>query len=98
MHLKGATMDESANGALAAAATYLDLDARELRRQLRGGQSLRALVTERGKSMEGLERALLVDLRAHLQDAVAAGRLSLSGESQLLAAAPRRIEQLVATR
>lgn len=92
---EGAELDTSDRGALAAAAAYLGISARDLRADLRDGRSLRHIAAARGKTVDGLERALFADLRSHLDGAVAAGRITLAVESRLLADAPTRIERLV---
>jgi hypothetical protein len=94
---KELAMDTVSLGALAAAAAYLGIPAQELRRRLRDGQSLRRLAADHGRSVDGLQRSLLADLRAHLDAAVAAGRISLRREERLLELAPARIEGLVAS-
>ena len=52
--------------ALSAAAAYLGLTPAELRSRLRAGQSLAAIATAQGKSVDGLEQALLARLKARI--------------------------------
>lgn len=79
---------------LRAAAGYLDLRPGELRAQL-PGTSLAALAQARGKSVEGLEAAMLAPAQAGLARAVATGRLAQARADRMLPRLERRIDRLV---
>lgn len=53
-----------------AAADYLGLDAEELREQLMDGRSLAEIARAEGKSVEGLEEALVAAFREHVDELV----------------------------
>ncbi|MDW5598284.1 hypothetical protein VSS74_28255 [Conexibacter stalactiti] len=53
-----------------AAADYLGLDAEELRERLIDGRSLAEIARAEGKSVEGLEEALVAAFREHVDDLV----------------------------
>jgi hypothetical protein len=78
-------------GPLAAAATYLGLTANELRTRLHAGKSLADVATAQGKSVSGLEDALLANLKTDLDADVAAGRVTSERETEILAGARTRI-------
>ncbi len=80
---------------LRAAATYLGLQPQALRQQLRSGSSLSQIATAQGKSVSGLQAAMLAAVKAKLDRQVAAGRLTATQEQRLLARAAKRIERLV---
>jgi hypothetical protein len=82
-------------GPIAAAAAFLELDERELRRRLASGRTLGQVAVEEGRPIEGLEDALLEDLKWHLDADVAGGRVSTEREAQILAAVKRGIDQMV---
>lgn len=79
---------------LRAAAGYLDLRPGELRAQL-PGTSLAALAQARGKSVEGVEAAMLAPAQARLARAVAAGRLAQARADRMLSRLEQRIDRLV---
>lgn len=85
-------------GPIAAAAAYLDLDEGELRTRLQGGLSLGQVALGEGRSVRGLEDALLADLKWHLDADVAAGRVASDRESQILTAVKSRIDRMVECR
>jgi len=76
------------------AAGYLDLRPGELRAQL-PGTSLAALAQARGKSVDGLEAAMLAPAQARLARAVAAGRLAQARADRMLSRLEQRIDRLV---
>ena len=86
------------SGPIAAAAAYLDLGERELRARLAGGRTLGQVAIEEGRSVRGLEDALLADLKWHLDADVAAGRVASDRESQILTAVKSRIDRMVECR
>ena len=67
-----------------AIASYLGLTGAEIRTRLAGGESLAELATEQGKTVAGLEDAIVADAKTHLDAAVAAGKLTAAQETALL--------------
>lgn len=59
-----------------AAAGYLGLSAQTIQQDLRGGQTLAALATAQGKTVQGLENAITAAMTAKLQQAVTAGKMT----------------------
>ncbi len=90
-----ASHDVGHPGGIDAAAAYLGLTVDELRTQLAAGKSLADVATAQGKSVSGLVAALVADLKTHLDQAVAAGRLTGAQESTILADAAARITTMV---
>ena len=82
-------------GVLQVAATYTGLTRAQLVERLRAGQSLAQIATAQGKSVDGLKQALLSALRARVEAAVAAGRITPAQAQRLLERAPARIDRLV---
>ena len=83
------------HGALAPAAHYLGLTPDALRAELRSGSSLAQLAQARGKSVSGLEAAITAAVKARLDAAVAANRITTAREQQILSRLPQRLERLV---
>jgi hypothetical protein len=83
-------------GPLSAAATYLGLTTDELRTRLQAGKSLADVATAQGKSVSGLEDALLANLKTDLDADVAAGRMTSDRETEILADSKARIAAQVA--
>jgi hypothetical protein len=80
---------------LSAAAEYLGLDEDELRTRLADGKSLKEIAEAEGKSVDGLEKAIVADAKERLADAVKDGKLT---EEQAAAMAERiadRVDELV---
>jgi hypothetical protein len=82
-------------GGLDSAASYLGLTEGELREQLEGGKTLAEIATAEGKSVDGLEQALLDEAKTALDAAVADGRLTEAQAQEILADLPERIDDLV---
>ncbi len=82
-------------GLLKAAATYLGVTNAQLVTDLRAGKSLAQVATAKGKSVDGLEQALLAALKQQVDAAVAAGKLDAARAQKLLERAPAHIERLV---
>ena len=82
-------------GKLDAAASYLGLTDDQLRTELQGGKSLAQVAKDHGKSVDGLVDALVADVKKHLDDAVAAGRITKAQEDQVLADVKQRITDFV---
>ena len=78
-------------GPLSAAATYLGVTTDELRTRLQAGKSLADVATAQGKSVSGLEDALLANLKTDLDADVATGRITSGREAEILADAKVRI-------
>ena len=81
-------------GSLEAAAEYLGLTAAELRERL-DNATLAEIAKDRGKSVDGLTKALVTAGEKRIDEAVAAGRLSKEQAAELKAALPDRVEALV---
>ena len=69
-----------------------------MRLRLASGRTLGQVAVEEGRPIDGLEDALLADLKWHLDADVAAGRVSTEREAQILAAVKRGIDQMVERR
>lgn len=82
-------------GVLQAAATYLGLTGPELKAALRSGQSLATLATARGKSVTGLKTAMANAVKAKLDAAVAANRLTAAQAQILLARFQAQLDRIV---
>ena len=82
-------------GPLAGAATYLGLSTDELMKELRSGKSLGAIAKAKGKSVSGLESALIAPVKARLDAAVKAGRLTKSQEQHVLGMITRGTDDFV---
>jgi hypothetical protein len=80
---------------LKAAAQYLQVDRATLAKDVRSGQTLAQIATQRGKSVSGLEAAMIDAVRARLDAGVAAGRLSSAREDQVLARVQKVVGRLV---
>jgi lambda repressor-like predicted transcriptional regulator len=83
-------------GWVQAAATALGLTPAELVAQWRAGRSLAQIAAERGVDEATLRQALAGQVRARLDEAVAAGRLSREEADARFARAQHRIEQWIA--
>lgn len=79
----------------AAIAAYLGLTPAQLREQLRSGKTLAQIAVARGKTVSGLEAAIYADVQAHLDQAVANGRLSAAQEQALLTRLKARLDDIV---
>lgn len=90
------TRNDSHLGPLSAAATYLGLSTDALRTQLETGKSLADVATAQGKSVSGLEDALLANLKTDLDADVTSGRITTDQETRILADAKTRIATQVA--
>jgi DNA-binding phage protein len=85
-------------GGVRAAAKYLGLTRAQLRDRLASGKSLAQVAEERGKSVDGLEKAIEDAVRASLDKAVSKKRLTGSQEQRILANLHDRIDDLVRRR
>lgn len=77
---------------IGAAASYLGLTEQQLFKQLAAGKSLAELAQARGKSLGGLQAAMLAAIHARLDKAVSAKLLTAAQEQQLLARLPARLD------
>ncbi len=82
-------------GTFSAAATYLGIGEAQLLGDLRQGQTLAQIARARGKSVSGLEHAMTAAVKARLDRAVAAGRISKTQENALLNRLSARIGRRV---
>jgi hypothetical protein len=82
-------------GPLTAAARYLGLSEAQLLNDLRSGRSLAQIATARGKSVSGLEHAVVAEIKLRLDRAVAAKRITKSQEQSLLALLTSRLSDLI---
>jgi len=86
----------SIRGGLSAAAGYLGLTVQQLVQKLAAGQSLADVATATpGKSVSGLEQALLAAAKTRLDQAVKNGRLTADQESTMLQQLQKAIAALV---
>jgi hypothetical protein len=77
------------------AASYLGLTDQQLMKQLASGRSLAQIARAQGKSVAGLEQALIASARSSLDQAVRAGRLPHALEQHLLRALSQHIRMIV---
>ena len=80
---------------LKAAVQYLELDRAELVKDLRSGQTLAQIATARGKTVSGLEAAMVAAVKTKLDAAVAAGKLSAADEQTKLVRVQKLVDRLV---
>jgi hypothetical protein len=93
-HLRG----PGAGPGLDAAATYLGLTADELRTQLQAGKTLAQVAAAQGKSVSGLEDALVAEAKSHLDAAVSAGDITAEQASAMLDKLEAHVDDLVNAR
>ena len=82
-------------GHLSAAADYLGLTVPQLVQKLFAGSSLADVAEAQGKSVDGLEKAMLADAKTHLDQAVKAGMLTEAQATRMLNELKSRIDQIV---
>src|SRR5690348_11639922 len=82
-------------GPLAGAAKYLGVSTEELIKDLRSGKTLAAIAKAKGKSVSGLESALVAPVKAHLDAAVKDGHLTKAQAQQALRMITRGIDGFV---
>lgn len=78
-----------------AAATYLGVTPDELRTQLEGGKTLAQVAAAQGKSVTGLEAAILAGAKQELDQAVAAGKLPAAQEQEMLSRLQEHLDDIV---
>jgi len=92
---KGPFAHPPSEGALGAAASYLGVSEGDLLSELHSGRTLAHVATEKGKSVSGLESAMLKAQRAQLDDAVKQGMLTKSQAAAIEARLETMIHNLV---
>jgi hypothetical protein len=80
---------------LQTAATYLGVSQQALGSDLRSGKTLAAIAKAKGKSVSGLEKAMLAASKKQLDSAVKAKRLTAAQESRFLQALSSRLDTFV---
>jgi len=83
------------DGPLSAAASYLGTPVPDLISQLRSGKTLAQIATAKGKSVAGLEAAMLKAQKAQLDDAVKHGLLTTSQAAKIESHLEQMIHDLV---
>ena len=78
-----------------AIADYLGLTAAELRTQLQGGKTLAQIATAQGKTVAGLEDAIVAAATKKLDAAVTAGKLTAAQEATMLADLKAHVDDMV---
>jgi hypothetical protein len=82
-------------GPLAGAAKYLGVSTEELIKDLRSGKTLAAIAKAKGKSVSGLESAMVAPIKSHLDSAVEDGHMTKSQEQQALRMITKGIDGFV---
>jgi hypothetical protein len=82
-------------GRLTAAAGYLGLSVPELLQKLSSGKSLADVAKAQGKSVDGLQQAMLADMKKHLDQAVKEGMLTEAQAKEELNELESRIDAIV---
>lgn len=80
---------------LDAATSYLGLTEDQLHSRLESGKTLAEVAKAQGKSVDGLEAAMIKDATTKLDAAVKAGRLTAAQEQQILADLKQHVGDLV---
>lgn len=80
---------------LSAAAEYLGLSVDELRERLRDGQSLADVAKAEGKSVDGLEQAILDSVRKKLDQAVDEGNMTRSQADGIFERIEAHVDEIV---
>lgn len=80
---------------LDAAADYIGISQTALATARHDGKSLAQIATDHGKTVAGLQQALVTAFKANLDKAVAAGRLTEAQAAQVLATFQSRVQTLV---
>ena len=78
-----------------AVASYLGVTKAELKTARDNGTSLAQLATQQGKSVSGLKDAIYADAKAHLDQQVAAGRLTAAQETAMLTDLQSHLDDIV---
>ena len=80
---------------LSAAADYLGLSVDQLHERLRAGRSLADIAQARGKSVDGLEQAILDEAKKGLDEAVSNGRLTREEADEVFEDLEARVDDMV---
>jgi len=91
----GAKRHHASGVMLRAAVQYLQLDRATLAKDVRSGQTLAQIATARGKSVDGLEAAMVTAVKTKLDARVSAGKLTSAREQVLLARVQKVADRLV---
>jgi hypothetical protein len=83
---------------LKAAAQYLQIDGAELRKDVRSGQTLAQIAQAKGKSVPGLEGAMVAAVKTKLDAAVTAGKITAGREQVVLARVQKAVHRLVSAK
>jgi hypothetical protein len=78
-----------------AIASYLGITGDQIRADRRSGETLAELATAQGKTVSGLEAAILADAKTHLDAEVAAGTLTATQESSILTDLSSHLDSMV---
>jgi hypothetical protein len=78
-----------------AIADYVGLTTAELRTQLTSGKTLAQVATAQGKTVDGLEAAIVADATTHLDADVAAGTITAAQEASRLADLKSHVDDMV---
>jgi transposase-like protein len=82
-------------GVFHAAASYLGMNTSQLLSDLQSGQSLAQIAKAHGKSVSGLEQAIVTAIKTRLDRAVSKGVITSAQEQQLLSRLSAKISRLV---
>ncbi len=80
---------------IAAVTDYLGLTGAQLRTQIESGKSLADVAKAQGKTVSGLEDAIVADATKTLDAAVAAGKLTAAQETAMLAELKSHVDEMV---
>jgi len=82
-------------GPLAGVAKYLGVSTDQLMKDLRSGKTLAAIAKAQGKSVSGLESAMVAPIKSHLGSAVKDGHMTKAQEQQALRMITKGIDGFV---
>ena len=82
-------------GPLVGVARYLGVSTGELIKELRSGKTLAAIAKAKGKSVSGLESAMVAPIKSHLDSAVKDGHMTKAQEQQALRMITKGIDGFV---
>ena len=94
-HFGGPGFGHHGGASLDAAATYLGLTEAELHSQLASGKSLADIAKDKGKSVDGLKKAMTADLTTKLDAAVKDGKLTKAQADEILKRTNDRLDDIV---
>ncbi len=80
---------------VSAVASYLGLSTEQLRADLTSGETLAQIATAQRRSVSGLEQTIESAMKARLDQAVAAGKITSQREQLILSRLPARLDNLV---